>query len=97
MDTSKQATILVLDDDNEIGAYLELALSRSGFHTVIFSSSKELDLGEGVDAALVDVCLKNGEDGLGVAIDLLEAGVPTAIMTGLPCICANGQSGQRQV
>ena len=84
MGEAAQLSVVVLDDDQEMGAYLELALSRSGFKVTVVREPEEIPQQPKYDAALVDICLKGGADGLGVAIDLLDGGIPTAIMTGLP-------------
>lgn len=75
--------VLVVDDDAEIVAYLDLALSMDG-HTVDQALSPRLPDAPpgGYDLALVDLLLGR-HDGAAVVAALAAQGVPVVATTGL--------------
>jgi len=83
MGATEPLLVLVVDDDEEIGAYLELALALDG-HQVFRTSSPVLPAAPpaGFSLALVDLLLGR-HDGVKVVAALVAAGVPVVATTGL--------------
>jgi CheY-like chemotaxis protein len=77
--------VLVLDDEPIIALNTKRMLTDLGAEVIGPALSAEEALaaiGEGPDAALLDVNLGGGEDSFGVAQALAERGVPFAFVTG---------------
>ena len=79
MNDTRRQSILILDDDLQMGRYLEIALSRIGYDSTVLRAPVEIqDLGPH-KGALVDVRLAGGASGLDFAFQLMEVGVPVAL------------------
>ena len=82
----RPASILIVDDDPEIGRMLSKSLSRHGYQADAFASAEEA-LGRtekiSYDAAVVDLVMP-GRDGADLAGTLrrMSPGLPIAILTG---------------
>lgn len=75
--------ILVVDDDAEIRAYVELALATSGHQVTAADSAAGVEPGSGWGLALVDL-IQPGDVDVGGFIERLVAhAVPVVVMTGL--------------
>jgi DNA-binding response OmpR family regulator len=84
MDGSQKITVLVVDDDPSMGAFLKDLLLENGFVPIILQGGDELaKIGQDrhIDIALVDLRLKE-EDGLTLAQTLQQTrGIPIIILT----------------
>jgi CheY-like chemotaxis protein len=78
--------LLVVEDSAIIAMDLEMSLNELGFDqvTVVPDAFKAIEVlaAGGIDSALVDFMLGNGDGGI-VADRLVELDIPFAIMTGL--------------
>ena len=77
-----RAPILVVDDDAEMRAYLEIALTGQGHVVVSASSPSECGPDLVPCLALVDLVTR-GEPAIPLIRRLAAAGVPVVVMTGL--------------
>ncbi|MCB9522251.1 MAG: response regulator transcription factor [Myxococcales bacterium] len=73
--------LLVLDDDDEMGAYVELALAPLGLSIRVFSALPAVGVPR-ARLALVDLMLAEPNAGL-AAVARLSTGGPVVVMTGL--------------
>ncbi|MEZ4473017.1 MAG: response regulator [bacterium] len=74
-------SILVVDDDREVQAYLQLALAVMG-RSVVADDGQGVSLEASPSLAFVDLLLGN-QDGLPLIVDLLARGVPVVAISGL--------------
>jgi len=97
MEEGRRKRILVVDDDADIGVFLEIALTVSGYEPIVCTNSRSKRIQGTYDLALIDLLLEGERTGNGIIKDLAERQIPVILMTGLagdaPLVGAAMESG----
>ena len=75
--------IYVIDDDLDMGVFLEIALTVAGYAPTVCTSVQEASLSGHYDVALIDLMLTGQTNGVAVIAELAAKGIPVICMTGL--------------
>jgi DNA-binding NtrC family response regulator len=83
MAVKRSKTIYVIDDDMDMGVFLEIALTVAGYLPTVCTEVYPKSLDSIYDVALIDLILANGSNGLHLIESLALRGIPVVCMTGL--------------
>jgi len=90
-------TIYVIDDDLDMGVFLEIALSVAGYAPTVCTRVQAGGLTGHYDVALIDLMLADDTNGVPVIEKLAALGIPVICMTGLdadaPLVAAATEAG----
>ena len=83
---TKICKILIVEDQREIQELLHELLSNEGYRFLIVGDGaamrSALDTHSDIDIVVIDVLLPGGTDGLGLAQEVCDRGLPVILVTG---------------